>query len=76
MAKPKTWEDPARSFDEDWPPHQPITLTDLVVGARAVDWDFPSWCYASGYDASDPDARLMFECLLAYVRREGRTGLH
>ena len=33
MKKPKTWEDPARSFDEDWPPHQPITLMDLVAGA-------------------------------------------
>jgi hypothetical protein len=26
MTKPKTWEDPARSFDADWPPHHPITL--------------------------------------------------
>ena len=49
---------------------------DLVAGARAVDWDFTTWCYASGYEASDPDARLMFECLLAYARREGRTGLN
>jgi hypothetical protein len=23
-----------------------------------------------------PDARRMFECLLAYARLEGRTGLH
>ena len=45
MKKPKTWEDPARSLDVDWPPH---TLTDLVAGARAVEWDFASWCYASG----------------------------
>jgi hypothetical protein len=77
MTKPKTWEDPARSFDEDWPPHQPITLTDLVAGARAVEWDFASWCYASGYDANDPDARHMFDCLLAYARLdEGRAGLN
>jgi hypothetical protein len=76
MTKPKTWEDPARSFDADWPPHQPIELMDLVAGARAVDWDFTSWCYASGYDASDPDARSMFECLLAYASGEGRAGLH
>jgi hypothetical protein len=76
MKKPKTWEDPARSLDADWPPHQPITLMELVAGVRAVEWDFASWCYASGYDASDPDARSMFECLLAYARGEGRTGLH
>jgi hypothetical protein len=49
---------------------------DLVAGARAVDWDFTTWCYASGYDANDPDARRMFECLLAYARREGRAGLN
>jgi hypothetical protein len=76
MTKPKTCAGLARSFDEDWPPHQPITLMDLVAGARAVDWDFATWCYASGHDASDPDARLMFECLLAYARREGRAGLN
>src|SRR5436190_6057382 len=41
-----------------------------------VDWDFTTWCYASGHDANDPDARLMFECLLAYARLdEGRAGL-
>jgi len=49
---------------------------DLVAEARAVDWDFATWCYVSGYDASAPDARNMFECLLAYARREGRAGLH
>ena len=27
-------------------------------------------------DAGDPDARLMFECLLDYARREGRAGLN
>jgi hypothetical protein len=57
MTKPKTWEDPARSLEADWPPHQPITLMDLVAEARALDWDFSHWCYASGHDATDPDAR-------------------
>jgi hypothetical protein len=76
MTKPKTCGDPAHSLDTDWPPHQPITLTDLVAGARAVEWDFTAWCYASGYDASDRDARRMFECLLAYARGEGRAGLN
>jgi hypothetical protein len=76
MTKRKTWEDPARLFDADWPRHQPITLMDMVAGARAVDWDFTTWCYASGYEASDPDARHMFECLLAYARREGGAGLN
>jgi hypothetical protein len=47
MTKPKTCADLARSFDADWPPHQPITLMDLVAGARTVDWDFTTWC-ASG----------------------------
>jgi hypothetical protein len=68
MTKPKTCGEP--------PPHQPITLMDLVAEARAVDWDFATWCHVSGYDASDQDARSMFECLLAYARREGRAGLH
>jgi hypothetical protein len=76
MTTPKAWMDLAHSLDADWPPHQPITLTDLVAGARAVDWDFTPSCYASGYDASDPDARRMFECLLAYSRHEGLAGLH
>jgi hypothetical protein len=58
----------ARSFDPDWPPHQPITLIDPVAGARAVELDFTTWCYVSGYDASDPDFRNMFEC---FARREG-----
>ena len=53
-----------------------MTLTELIAEARAVDWDFAHWCYASGHDASDPDAHNMFECLLAYARREGRAGLH
>jgi hypothetical protein len=75
MTKPKTW-DLGSSLDADWPSQQPITLTDLVAEARAVDWDFTNWCHASGYDASDPDARRVFECLLAYARREGRAGLH
>jgi hypothetical protein len=76
MAKPKTWEDLARSLDADWPPRQSVTLMDPVAEARAVSWDFSDWCYASGHDASDPDARLMFECLLAYAMREGRAGLN
>jgi hypothetical protein len=59
MAKPKTGADLA-SLDADWPPRQSITLTDLIAEARAVDWDFTNWCYASGHDASDPDARRMF----------------
>ena len=42
----------------------------------AAEWDFTNWCYASGYDANDQDACLMFECLLAYAMGEGRAGLH
>ena len=77
LTKPKTRADLANSFDGDWPPHQPITLTDLIAEARTVDWNFPYWCYASGHDAGDPDARRMFECLLAYARLdEGRAGLN
>ena len=68
--------DLALTLDADWPTGQPITLTDLVAEARALDWDFTNWCCACGHDASDPDARRMFECLLAYARREGRAGLH
>jgi hypothetical protein len=76
MTKPKTWVDLTRSPDADWPPQEPITIADLVTEARAVDWDFGTWCYASGYDASDPSARRMFECLLAYARSEGGAGLN
>jgi len=50
-------------------------LTDLIVEARAVDWDFTSWCNASGYDATDPDARLFFECLLGQARGPHRLKL-
>ena len=53
-----------------------MTIAELVTEARAAEWDFTNWCYASGYDASDQDARLMFECLLAYAMGEGRAGLH
>jgi hypothetical protein len=74
MTKLKTWLDLA--LDADWPAHQPITIGDLVAEARAADWDFTNWCHASGYDACDPDARRMFECLLDYARHEGRAGLH
>ena len=76
MTKPKTCLDLTRSLGADWPPSQTMTITDLVAEARAAEWDFTNWCYASGYDASDPDARRMFECLLAYARLEGRAGLH
>jgi hypothetical protein len=72
MTKPKI----RAELDADWPPHQPITLMDLVAEARAIDWDFTNWCDVSGYDASDPDARRVFECLLAYARRDGRAGLN
>ena len=70
MTKPKdlAW------LDADCPPSQ--ALTELVAEARAVDWDFTNWCYTSGYDASDPDVRRMFECLLAYARHEGGAGLN
>jgi hypothetical protein len=76
MTKPKTRTDLSRSLDADWPPNQTMTITDLVAEARAAEWDFTNWCHASGYDASDLDARRMFECLLAYARREGRAGLN
>jgi hypothetical protein len=52
----KAWADLARSLDEDLPPRQTITITDLIAAARAADWDFTKWCYASGYDTSDPEA--------------------
>ncbi len=64
------------SLEGDSPPQQPITIADLVAEARAADWDFTNWCYASGYDASDPEARRIFESLLAYARREGHAGLN
>ena len=76
MTKPETRVEVTLSLDEDWPPHQPVTLVDLVAEARAIDWDFATWCCVSGHDANDPEARRMFEWLLAYARREGRAGLH
>jgi hypothetical protein len=76
MTKSKTRVDLTSSLDADRLLRQPATLTELVTEARALDWDFTNWCCASGYDASDPDARRMFECLLAYAMREGRAGLH
>ena len=76
MTKPKTRGDLEPSLDADWPFHQPVTLIELVAEARALDWDLTNWCCASGYVASDPDARRVFESLLAYARREGRVGLH
>jgi hypothetical protein len=48
----KTWADFARSLNEDLPPRQMKTITDLIAAARAADWDFTKRCYASGY--SDP----------------------
>jgi hypothetical protein len=62
MTKPKTRADLSRSLDADWP--QAMTITDLVAEARAAEWNFTDWCHASGYDASDRDARLMFACWL------------
>ena len=76
MTKPKTCVDLTLSLDADWPSRQSITIAALVAKARAADWDFTKWCYASEYDASDPDARRLFECLLAYARREGRADLN
>ena len=76
MTKPKTRVDLALSFDADWPSRQPVMLSELVAEARALDWDFITWCCVSGHNASDPEARRMFECLLAYARREGRAGLN
>ena len=76
MTKLKTWVDLARSLDGDWAPRQTTTITNLIAEARAVDWDFTDWCHANRYDASDPDARSMFECLLAYARGESRSGLN
>jgi hypothetical protein len=70
MTKAKTRVDLALTLDPDWPP-EAVSLTELVVEARAADWDFTTWCYVSGHDASDPDARQTFECLLAYARGEG-----
>jgi len=67
MMKSKMWVDLARSLH--------ATLADLIVEARAVDWDFTSWCNASGYDATDPDARLFFECLLGQARGPHRLKL-
>ena len=53
-----------------------MTLKDLIVEVRPVDSDCTLWCYVNGHDACALDARNMFECLLAYARREGRAGLH
>ena len=74
MAKSKSSVDLA--LDADWPLLETTTITELIAEARGVDWDFSNWCDASGYDVSDPYARRMFECLLAYAMREGRAGLH
>jgi hypothetical protein len=76
MTKPKTWAELDHLIDVDLPPRQPATLMELVAEPRIIDWDFGNWCYVSGYDAQDPDARHTFEFLLAYARREGRAGLN
>jgi hypothetical protein len=57
-------------------PRQTGIISDLIAGVRASDWDFNRWCFASGYEVSDRYARLMFECLLAYARRERGAGLN
>ena len=75
MTKLKTRVALSLSLDAE-SPLQPVTLVELVAEARAIDWDFTTWCCVTGYDASDPNARRMFECLLAYARREGCAGLH
>ena len=31
MRKCKSWMDPAHSHDADWPPHQSLTIMDLVA---------------------------------------------
>src|SRR5262245_58025251 len=54
MTKPKTWFDLEPSLDADWPPHQPVTLTELVAEARALDWDFTNWCCARGMTPATP----------------------
>src|SRR5262245_33490555 len=54
MTKPKTWFDLEPSLDADWPPHQPVTLTELVAEARALDWDFTNWCCARGMAPATP----------------------
>jgi hypothetical protein len=59
MMKPKRWADLARSLDEDWSPGQTIAITDLVAEAHGADWDFTSWCYASGYDATPSHVRMV-----------------
>jgi hypothetical protein len=73
MTKLKTWEDLARSLDDDWPPRQPMSLMELVAEARALDWDFANWCYVSGYDASDPDARRNTIAIAAAHRAGARN---
>jgi hypothetical protein len=48
-----------------------VQFSRPTVISRAVPacyWHFTSW-YASGYDASDPDDRRMFNCLLAHQAR-------
>ena len=77
MTKLKTRAHLACLSELDWPSHEPITLTELIAGARTVDWDFTSWCYASDITLSDFGLLWELSNLLAYAsRREGRAGLH
>ena len=71
MRKCKSWMDPAHSHDADWPPHQSLTIMDLVADARAVDWDFTTWCYATGHDAADA-RRPSHVRVLAGLRQQTR----
>jgi hypothetical protein len=55
-------EDLARSLDADWPPCEPITLTELVAEARAVEWDFTNWFTRADMT---PAIRMLAACLNA-----------
>ena len=48
-------------YQRERPIHLEMTPLPLSTGAhrgaRAAEWDFTNWCHASGYDASDQDAR-------------------
>jgi hypothetical protein len=63
MTKPKTRVDVERSPDGDWPP--PPADHPYGPGRREP---------APSIGISLLDARHMFDCLLAYARREGRAG--
>jgi hypothetical protein len=67
MVKPKAQARPAR---------QTGIINELIAEARAADWNFNTWCSASGYEVSDPYVRRLFECLRAYAKRERGVGFH